>query len=118
MNAQVNSVAAGTPVAGFYRMKLRRDGVYAAIRVWYGPPLDPFTREEMDRSWRWQAEAGGRPIDLERVWPQCAKEPIDQKQFTRLLMQSAWSRENAPDSGHADPTRKLDLLSPDTPLPF
>lgn len=107
-----------TPTAGFYRMKLRSGGVYGAVKVWHGPPLDPVTGEELDRSWRWQATYDGQDIDLDRVWPACGREPISEAEYTRLIMQSTWARQNAPDSAYADHGRKIDRLSPDTPLPF
>lgn len=107
-----------TPTAGFYRMRLRSGGVYGAVRIWHGPPHDPVTGEEMDRSWRWQATFDGRDIDLDRVWPACGKEPVPESEYTRLLMQATWARENAPESAYADHRQKIDRLSKSTPLPF
>lgn len=104
------------PIAGFYRMHLRFGGVKVGIRIWYGPPHDPETGEEMDRSWRWQAEANGRPIDLERAWPQCADDPIDEAEHRYLAGLQAWAEREAPDSPHANPRRLINRLT--APLPF
>lgn len=104
------------PAAGFYRLRLRRGAVYSAIRIWSGPPHDPDTGEEMDRSWRWQAEANGKPIELDRVWPTCAKEPIDQAEYAHLLRTLEWGKTNAPRGPQANPHKPVDLLS--APLPF
>lgn len=104
------------PVAGFYRMRLRSGGVHAGIKVWHGAPLDPETGEEMDRGWRWQALANGSYIDLDRVWPACAREPITEIEYNRLTGLRAWAVQHAPESGIADPTRPLDLLK--SPLVF
>lgn len=105
-----------TPVVGFYRMRLRSGAVPVGIRVWFGPPKDPVTGEEMDRSHRWQAEANGAPIDLARVWPGCARDPVSPQEYAYLSTLQAWGEANAPDSPQADPTRPVDLLT--APLPF
>lgn len=106
------------PVAGFYRYRLRSGAVYGVARIWYGPPKDPLTGEEMDRSWRWQAEFNGEYIDLDRVWPACGRQPVDEAEYRRAIKQQAWAREHAPNSAYADSKRKVDLLSTRTPLPF
>jgi hypothetical protein len=106
------------PTAGHYRFRLVRGGHPVAIRVWFGPPLDPVTGEELDRSHRWQASCNGAPIDLARVWPFCAREPIDEREAAYLSGLQAWAQENAPLAPQADPTRKIDLLDPSTPIPL
>jgi hypothetical protein len=106
------------PVAGYFRTRLRRGALVVGIKIWNGPPLDPITGEELDRSWRWQALANGEPIDLERVWPGCAGEPITEIEYERYCQRQSWARERAPDSAYAEPGRKYDPLNPATPLPF
>jgi hypothetical protein len=96
-------------------MRLRSGGVFVAVRIWFGQPRDPLTGDLMDRSMRWQATANGQPIDLDRVWPQCAADPIDEREARHLVSLQRWGRE----TGHAalaDPTRKLNHLN--TPLQF
>jgi len=109
---------ADTPVAGFYRTRLTKGGVLVGIKIWHGPPICPDTGEPMDRSWRWQAKCNEREIDIERVWPWCGRDPIDAKEYAYLTKLQGWAEENAPDSAIADPTRRIDLLSTDTPMPF
>lgn len=106
------------PEPGFFRMKLRGGGVLVGIRIWHGAPRDPVTGDEMDRSWRWQAECNGEPIDFERVWPQCAGDPITEAEYRAYSQRQRWAREKAPKSAYADPGRRLDLLSASNPLPF
>jgi hypothetical protein len=106
------------PVEGFYRMRLSRGSVAVGIKLWFGAPHDPITGEELDRSWRWQALADDEPIDLERVWPQCAAEPIAEAEYRRMVARKAWAREHAPDSAYAETGRRLDPLSLNNPLPF
>lgn len=104
------------PVAGHYRTRLRSGAVPVGIRIWFGAPLDPVTGEEMDRSHRWQALANDRPIDLDRVWPRCAGEPITASEYAYLVAQQRWGEANAPDAPQADPTRRVDPLTAPIPL--
>lgn len=107
-----------TPVPGFYRMRLRSGGMMVGVRIWHGAPLDPVTGEELDRSHRWCAAVNGRPCDLERVWPACADQSSTAAEYEFLSKQQAWGEQHAPDSAYADPTRKVDLLSSQHPMPF
>lgn len=107
------------PVAGLFRTKLSSRSVAVGVRIHYGPPLDPVTGEELDRSWRWQAEVNGEPYgDFDRVWPACAGEPISEQRYREYCERQRWARENAPNSSHAEPGRPHDPLSTDTLLPF
>jgi len=96
------------PVAGFYRMRLRSGGAYVGARIWHGAPLDPLTGEEMDRSHRWQAHINGAYAEMDRVWPRCAGEPIDEAEYRHLCATQQWAQQHAPDSALAQPTRKID----------
>lgn len=106
------------PVEGFFRHRLRSGAVRVGVRIFHGPPLDPITGEELDRSWRWQAEVNGEPAEIDRVWPQCTGEPISEAEYRRYCDLQKWAREQAPDSAYADPSRRIDPLSTDNPLPF
>ncbi|KQX18382.1 MULTISPECIES: hypothetical protein [unclassified Sphingomonas] len=109
------------PIAGYYRMRLRSGAVWVAIRVWFGPPLnhehadDPTTARVLDRSHRWQATANGEIIPLDRVWPQCADDPIDKAEARRLVELQRWGAAEGHDVV-ADPTRRADPNH--TPIPF
>jgi len=103
------------PEEGFYRMRLRAGGVFVAIHLRYGPPSDPITGEEMDRSWRWIATANGEPIDLERVWPQCAGDPIDEVEAAHLANLQSWGRATG-NAALADPRQPINHLS--SPMMF
>lgn len=106
------------PTAGFYAMRMVAGGVLGGIEIWHGPPRDPVTGEIMDRSWRWQATFNGEYIDLDWVWPICAKRPIDRKEYDRLVNQFRWAVQNAPDSAYANPYRKHYHNDAANPLPF
>ena len=108
---------ASIPEAGFYRMRLRSGAVPCGVRIWHGPPHDPDTGEEMDRSWRWQAEANGDPVDIDDVWPpRRGFSSIDQAEYRLLCRRAEWAREHAPDSAVADPRRRSDPLT--APIAF
>lgn len=102
---------ADVPTPGFYRMRFVTGGVFVGVRIWFGPPHDPDTGEEMDRSHRWQAEANGSPIAVERVWPRCARDPVGPTEYAYLTSRQDWARTAQPDSSLADPSRRLDPLT-------
>lgn len=110
------AISVEEPVEGLFAMRLRRDGVKVAIRIWFGPPLEPWTGEIMDRAPRWQAQANGRYIDFDRVWPACTKSPIDRREYDHLIATERWAQDHALDSALADPRRRIDPLS--IPMPF
>lgn len=105
-----------SPVAGFYKMRLRSGAVFAVVKVWFGPPNDPVTGEPLDRSWRWQAHANGELIPFEQAWPACARIPATEDDYRRAIQRQRWAQENAPGTAYADPRAKYDPLS--SPLPF
>lgn len=105
------------PVAGFYEGKVRANGVVAGIRIWHGPPADPVTGEELDRSYRWQAEVNGLPIAFDRVWPKNAGRQITLERYRLHCAKTQWAKEHSPDSAYADPrTKDISALSEPTPF--
>jgi len=104
------------PIAGLYRMKLVSGGVFVAVRIWFGPPLDPIDGTELDRSPRWQAHANSKPVALDRVWPRCAADPIDAQEYAYLLARKAWGEEHAPGSPQARPDQPINLLNAPFPI--
>lgn len=114
----VPALSVSEPEAGFFRYRLVSGGVRGGVRIWFGAPLDPITREELDRGWRWQAEFDGEPIDLDRCWPDCIGEPISEAEYRAMCARKAWAAQNAPNSAYAQRSRRVDPLSLDNPLPF
>lgn len=108
-------VDADIPEAGFYRMRLRRGGVPVGVRIFYGQTRDPDSGEPIER-WAWQATINGEPVEITRVWPTCVHEPVDQAEHDYLVSLQEWGRRHDPEGIHANPTRKVDMLS--APLPF
>lgn len=116
---------ADIPVEGFYRIRLGADTVALGVRIWFGQPLnfemadDPEAEPVLDRSYRWQAQLDtGEIIDLERVWPACARSPISEADFRMRQGRRQWAQRAAPDSAYANRGQKYDPLSSSNPLPF
>ena len=110
------------PLAGTYAVRLCRGGPRVACRVWFGAAV--IEGEEQDRSWAWRVEVDGRTdqiergddgylchvaIPLDRVWPYCANEPIDQAEYAYLRSVAAWAREHDPSHPAANPRRPIVL---------
>lgn len=100
-----------TPTAGFYALSLRSGAVKVGVRIWHGPPRDPHTGDLMDRHWRWQATVNRKYVDLERVWPVCARTPISEAEHDYLCTLQQWGRENDPDGAFANPTQPVNHLT-------
>lgn len=100
-----------TPTAGYFRHRLRSGAVYVGIHIWFGPPHDPVTGEEMDRGWRWQAQCNGRPIEIDSVWPECARTEITEAEYAYLTRLQAWGEAHAPNSPEANPRQKINWLT-------
>lgn len=102
------------PTEGYFRMRLVHGGPLVGIRIWYGPPLDPTiydprdpaTHEPMDRMPRWNALANGEIIDLERVWPVCMGDPIEEAEYRYLASTTQWAKRNDGFSPMATPRKK------------
>jgi hypothetical protein len=100
-----------TPTVGFFRMRLRSGGAFCGVKIWFGPPCDPVTGEEMDRSHRFQAHINGRYAEIATVWPRCAGDPVTAEEYAHLCRVQSWAAEHAPESALADPRRKIDHLT-------
>lgn len=116
--AVAGAVDVTRPAEGYYRFRLRSGSVFGGVRIWYGAPLDPVTGEELDRSWRWQAQFNGELIDLDRVWPTCAGDPITEDEYRTYCARQSWAAQNAPRSAYADPRKRIDPLSISDPQLF
>jgi hypothetical protein len=58
----------------------------------------------------------GETIDVERVWPVCAKHPTTAEHYHQAIARQHWAQENAPQSAFANPRARRDPLS--EPLEF
>lgn len=114
--AHVAPLVDGEVRAGLYAIRLVKGAPRSAVRIWHGPPHDPVTGEELDRSWRWQATLNGVPCPLDRVWPACVGEPIDKATHDYLAADRRWAAQHAPHLPEAQPDKPVDWAT--APLPF
>lgn len=103
------------PVAGCYRIRLRRGGPPVALRIWLGASVDPATGDEVEeRSSAWQCSINGmKRVPVEDYWPSCAREPISQAEHDRI---AAASRTMNPDDPFYDVRKPVNRLT--AALPF
>ncbi len=110
-------------IAGHYLV--RRGGrVDIPVRIWFGPPVDPETGEELDRSPRWQVQVGfdrleEEPVrvggiwieDLTDVWPSCGRFPVDEADYAYRMERATWSAQYDPDDAHAEVGGRIDPMT-------
>lgn len=112
------------PQEGFYAIKLVRGGPRVAVRIWFGPAI--IDGEEQDRAPGWFVEIDGRtdrwekddtgyrcrvPLEVDRAWPFCAKDPITESEYRYLVAHAGWAREHSPDHPKAQPRKAVDYHS-------
>lgn len=102
---------------GYYETRLIKGGPPVGVRITYGPPVDPLTGEEMDRSWRYRVFVQGkeRPDDGEARWLDflwnvaiCA-DRIDEDRYNYLVATHEWEVEYRPDLPAASPRQVVDI---------
>jgi hypothetical protein len=117
---------------GYFLLKKRRAGrIDVPVRVFFGPPLDPDTGEEMDRAPLWQLEINGvnagyperpacisgRPVDsLEGIWPECKSEPIDKAEYDYRVARADWAEQHDENDPFGGTGAKVDPMT--ATLPF
>jgi hypothetical protein len=112
------------PMAGFYAMRLVPGGLPVAVRIWFGHAI--IDGEEQDRGYDWRVEIDGESdkvetdatgyscrvaLDVNSVWPFCARRPIDEKEYRYLQRRARWAREHAPHHPAARPRDRVDVRS-------
>lgn len=118
------------PIAGYYGTKLVKNGPRVAVRIWFGQAI--IDGEEQDRTPGWFVEIDAKtdriekdedtgylcrvPLDVERAWPHCAKDPITEAEYRYLVAHAEWAREHAPDHPKANPRKAVDFNT--VRLPF
>jgi len=102
------------PIAGFYAMRLVKNGPRVAVRIWYGQPI--IDGEPQDRSPRYCVAIDGRTTDaagelfhVEQAWPFCAKEPIGAGTYHFMVAHAQWARSHNIDHPKAQPRRAVDF---------
>lgn len=116
------------PRPGTYAMRLVRGGPRVAVRIWFGHAV--IDGEEQDRGEDWRVEIDGAtdrfeweeggyrcriPLEIDRAWPFCAKEPISQQEYQFLLADARHAKAWRPEHPKAAPRSPVDF---NTLLPF
>lgn len=112
-----------TPVAGFYKASLVRNGPMVPIRIWFGAP--EIDGEPQDRAPRWCIEVDGKTdtierdeahpeyrcrvsIEVSRYWPWCGRNKITEQEYRYLIEHAKWARDHAPHLPDAQPRKAID----------
>ena len=118
--------------AGFregWFLHIRSGHVGMPVRVWFGPPVDPVSGDELDRSWRWQVELAGvvitpddrvdprsRIAQLDWVWPKALSEPIAPPENDYRRARIDYARRHDPRDPFGHRTGQVDWLDSTTPF--
>ena len=70
-------------VEGFYEI-LTLHG-WRPVKIWYDQPIDPVTREPLDRSYQWQAMVDHKDVDPYDIWPRVCARPISRAVYLDLV---------------------------------
>lgn len=114
----------------FLLQRWRSARVPLPIRIWWGPPLDPDTGEEMDRSPRWQIAVGGvlllddQPVEisgativnLSDIWPQALSHPIERARYEYLIARADWAADYDVNDPYGSTSGRIDPMTASLPL--
>lgn len=118
----VESVPVWPPIPGTYAMRLIRGGPRVAVRIWFGAAI--IDGEEQDRAPGWFVEIDGAtdreecddtgyrcrvPLDVNKAWPWCAREPVDDDTYRYMIACAGWARDHSPDHPKAKPRKAVDF---------
>lgn len=101
------------PVAGYYKTRRVRHGIWVAVRLWLDADRhEPGVPEnKLDRAPIWRAELDGVEVEFDKVWPWAKLIVIDRAEYRFLLADAAHARAHRPDSPEANPTKAVDVGS-------
>jgi hypothetical protein len=110
-------------IAGYYLLQLANRAALP-VRVWFGPPLDPETGEELERAHRWQIQIGFQLLedapmrigeiwfnDITDVWPVAAKVEIDEAEWRFRLERAEWASSYDPNDAMGNLGRRFDPMT-------
>lgn len=113
---------------GYYLLQFRRSRrVDIPFKIWFGAPIDPETREELDRSHRWQIEIAGVAFDqpltlggiqfseVDDFWPMIARDRVDALEYNVRVKRAAWSQAHDPDDAMATPGGRINAMTATLP---
>lgn len=107
---------------GLYAVRMRKGAVEVACKVAYGPARDPLTSELLDRSPMWSIWIN-KPDTEEPDYCSPAVRPymligrpLSEQDYRFLLADRQWASEFEPSSPEANPTRRVDLATLQSPF--
>jgi hypothetical protein len=118
------------PTPGFYAMSLTRGGPRVAVRIWFGHAV--IDGDEQDRGDDWRCEIDGRcdfierdrdtgykcrvALPVDRAWPLCAKQPIEESEYRYLVAHARWAKQHQPYHPKSSPQQAVDFNTMPTPF--
>ncbi len=103
----------------FYKIRLAKGSVWSALKVWFGPPVDPINEQPMwDRSPIWRAFLNGEHVPIEDIMtemdgvtglPTIKGDACTEEDYLFYLRDHLWAKANKPDDPAANPRQKIDL---------
>ena len=104
------NVGDAEPVEGYYAIRLTKGGPLTPVHIWHGITPDPdFPDNPMDRSLVWHFVLGHEEVELDTIWPWCAKNPITERDWRHMLRMENWARTEAPAEPEANPRHPVDF---------
>lgn len=110
LNGTREPVHEDNPQAGFYRMRLVKNGPFVPVAIWIEKTVDETTGELLDDE-RYVALVNGKPEDPARIWTYCAARPIEEDEYRYHLEMGQWAAEHQPDHPAAHPRKPINLLN-------
>lgn len=117
-----DAVPSWPPLPGTFATRLVKGGPRVAVRIWFGNAI--IDGEEQDRAPGWFVEIDGAtdreerddtgyrcrvPLDVTRVWPWCAREPITHAEYLYLKAMAAHAKAHNPMHPAAAPRERIDV---------
>lgn len=108
------TLSISTPVPGFYRRRLVKDGPWVPVRIKPWPLVnddgEPIDREDARCFVSWpplRCFVDGQERDVWDQWP--FLHPITEAEFRYMTDTAAWARQYAPHDPTANPKRPIDI---------
>lgn len=110
-------MTADQPREGYYKIREVRDGPFVPVHISFGVSRDPHTGEPLDRSPCWHATRRGKPVEIDKVWPWCAKWPISPADYLHMMRVVDHVDQYEPYAPEATPRQAIDLRNAAPVLP-
>lgn len=96
------------PHAGYYKMRLVKNGPWMPVRIWWHSVVDQETGELTEPE-RMLCLVGERERDIDRTWLSCCKNPISRPEYEAMMHTLRWAGSNDPTHPMLRPMEPIDL---------